>query len=79
MVSGEGRDDSLSGFGKAGHGGWLFARFFNGVTCRGLSADVAQRGYFGSGDGPVSWGRCPAGGVVEKIDKKKKMLFYRFL
>ena len=35
---------------------------------------MAQRGYFGSGDGPVAWGRCPAGGVVEKVDKQKNVV-----
>ena len=39
-----------------------------------LSADVAQCGYFGIKNGHVSWGRCLAGGVVEKVEKNENVV-----
>ena len=72
MVSGEGRDDSLPGcfwrlpagrlIGTAGReatGTGYLRGFLMGPLVGGLSADVAQCGYFGSRSGPVSWGAMP--------------------
>ena len=46
-----------------------------GALVGDLSADVAQCGYFGSKNGHVLWGQCPAGGGVEKIEKNEKKFF----
>ena len=65
--------------GNGGHGDWLFARFFNGGplsgTCPPMWLNVvilALRMVMFYG------GQCPAGGGVEKIEKKQKNSFVIF-
>ena len=84
MGSGGCREGSLSGciwrlpagslIGTAGTeatGTGYLRGFLMGALVGDLSADVAQCGYFGIKNGHDSWGRCPAGGVVEKVEKRK--------
>ena len=91
MVSGEGRDDSLSGcFWRLPAG-----RLIGTAGREATGTDYLQGFLMGpvSGTCPPMWlnvvilalgtvmfhgGRCPAGGVVEKVEKKRKCCFIVF-